>query len=191
MKRPAKSESVRRARQERNRLNLRWGIAGCSGVLGALLGGLVFYWILAMDSPPYQPGDAQAQGFVIWWYEFAYRWKLVLGAGATACVVWSWMRYEPRVRRQIAKASIDKLGLSFPITEVWEMNEDGLTHRLNEFESNLPWPTLQSLKELQDGFHLEFHETIKAFIPYRIFADAKERRCWRTRIRSHLNIAAQ
>ena len=347
MKRPPKSEAVRKAKRERDILTLRWAIAGCCGLLGAFLGPFVFYWILEMDHPPDLSGDPGAGGFWVWWYEFANRWKIVLasatsgtlgillpaltfwgnrkevatlvlgqgilaiimlglliawncgysawevtlpallcslgvslllgfrvppvpedplirkhapsalpaspssvqdpnevwslshtstqqqfvddtialhylpgvltilrvfksigillvflllhflvpddlpqrtlllGAGATAWVLVSWLRHVPRLRRRITKASTEKLGLSFPIHEYWQMNGDGLTYRVNEMEAKLLWAEFKTFTELQDGFHMEFEESNMACIPFRAFADAKEQRRWRTRIKSH------
>ena len=87
---------------------------------------------------------------------------LLLGAGAAVWILTSWLRHVPRLRRRITKATSEKLGLSFPIHESWEMNGDSLCYRVNEMETRLSWSE------------------------FKTFADAKEQRRWRTRIKSHL-----
>ncbi|PCJ54809.1 MAG: hypothetical protein COA70_03710 [Planctomycetota bacterium] len=111
---------------------------------------------------------------------------LLFAAGATVCILFSWPRYERRIGRQMTKASTEKLGLSFPITEDWELNAENLTHRMGDTETKLSWAALESFQELKDGFHLVFHKSGVSFIPYRAFADAKEQRRWGARLRLHL-----
>ena len=83
MKRPPKSEAVRKAARERNILTFRWTIAMAAGVVGLLAGGFVFYWIIEMEQPYRPPGDSESGGLTVWWYEFAQRWKVVIASAAS------------------------------------------------------------------------------------------------------------
>ncbi|MFK5956405.1 MAG: hypothetical protein QM477_08190 [Planctomycetota bacterium] len=111
---------------------------------------------------------------------------LLLSVGAAACIFLNWTRFERKTKRQMAAASTEKLELSFPITEDWELDEEHLTHRMGDTETKLSWDTLESFQVLKNGFHMTFRESGASYIPYRAFADNKEQRRWGARFRSHL-----
>jgi len=111
---------------------------------------------------------------------------LLLGMGAPVCLVLNWVWFMRRTRRRLATFTMNKYGLYFPVREVWEMHDDGLTHRCNEIDTEILWPDLHDLKELKSGFHMTFQKTGVVFLPYRVFSDRKQRRQWGARLRLHL-----